>query len=106
MEKIFKQKEVFDKHSQNEILWKDVKDFKFEDGDLILAGYAPPEYIENYGHDGYYYFSVEREVLETDEEFEKRKRDTEREKERQKKNRYENYLRLKREFENESSTSS
>lgn len=102
MEKIFKTKEVFNKHNGNRALtWKDVKDFKFEDDDLIMAGYDEPEHGENYGHDGYFYFSVQRQVLETDAEFESRKFSNEREVERQKKNRYERYLKLKEEFENE-----
>ena len=101
MEKIFKTKEVFNKHSSKRALtWEDIKDFKFEDGDLIMAGYSEPEYQENYSHDGYYYFSVQREVLETDEQFELRKKCSEMEVERQKKNRYERYLKLKEEFEN------
>lgn len=102
MEKIFKTREVFNKHNgNNPIIWRDIKDFKFEEDDVINAGYDPPEYSENYGHDGYYYFSVKRQVLETDTEFEIRKKCSEREVERQKKNRYERYLKLKEEFEND-----
>jgi hypothetical protein len=101
MEKIFKTKEVFTKNNPNRsITWKDVKDFKFEDDDIINSGYDPPEHGENYGHDGYFYFSVQRQVLETDEEFELRKKCSEMEVERQKKNRYQRYLKLKEEFEN------
>jgi len=101
MEKIFKTKEVFNLENNEGISWKDVKNFKFEDDDFIIAGYEAPEYQENYSHEGYYYFSVQREVLETDEEFELRKVNSQREVERQKKNRYERYLKLKEEFENE-----
>lgn len=102
MEKIFKQREVFNKHNGDiPITWKDVKDFKFEDNDLITAGYDAPQHGENYGHDGYFYFSVQRQVLETDKEFELRKKCSEMEVERQKKNRYERYLKLKEEFEND-----
>ena len=102
MERLIKTKDVFNKHNGNRsITWKDVKDFKFEDDDIINAGFDPPEYSENYGHDGYYYFSVQRQVLETDEEFEARKKHSKMEVERQKKNRYERYLKLKEEFENE-----
>ena len=100
MEKIFKTKEVFNLENSKGITWKDVKNFKFEDDDFIMSGYEAPEHQENYSHDGYYYFSVEREVLETDEEFELRKKCSEIEAERQKKNRYERYLKLKEEFEN------
>jgi hypothetical protein len=41
------------------------------------------------------------QVLETDAEFELRKVSNQKEVERQKKNRYERYLKLKEEFENE-----
>ena len=101
MEKIFKTKEVFSLHNGKVIEWKDIKHFQFNDGDIIRAGYDEPEHGENYGHDGYFYFSVQRQVLETDEEFEQRKVNNQMEAERQKKNRYEHYLKLKKEFENE-----
>jgi inorganic pyrophosphatase/exopolyphosphatase len=100
MEKIFKTREVLDKHSDSAILWKDVKYFVFEDDDVLNVGYEEAFYGSDSAHDGFYYFNVMREVLETDEEFELRKDDSAREKERLRKDRYQRYLKLKAEFEN------
>ena len=87
--------------SDNPITWKDIKDFQFEDDDIISIGYEEGYYSENNSWDGFYYCRVERMVEETDEEYEdrmERKRSTE---STLKKNRYEQYLRLKKEFETE-----
>lgn len=100
MEKIYKTKTVLDKHSQRQdFKYKDIKDFLFEDDDIIYAGYREPEEFSDSAHDGFYYFTVYREIIETDEEFELRKQNSAKEKERLRKNRYENYLKLKAEFE-------
>jgi len=68
-------------------------------GDIIHAGYEEPFYSDNNSHDGYYFFSVTRKRLETDEEFEKRKEEIRVFKEESQKKRYEHYLKLKKEFE-------
>jgi hypothetical protein len=100
MEKIYKTKTVLDKHSQKqEFTYKDIKDFLFEDDDTIYAGYREAEEYSDSAHDGFYYFTVQREVLETDDEFEIRKQNSAKEKERLRKDRYERYLKLKAEFE-------
>jgi hypothetical protein len=100
MEKIYKTKEVLREQRQREpIFYKDIKNFKFEDDDIILSGYREAEEYSDSSHEGYYYFYVKREVIETDREFEERVESTKIEKERLIKNRYERYLQLKKEFE-------
>ena len=101
MNKIKIKKDIEDIQIDNPITWKDIKDFQFEDDDIISIGYEEGYYSENNSWDGFYYCRVERMVEETDEEYEdrmERKRSTE---STLKKNRYEQYLRLKKEFETE-----
>ncbi len=74
--------------------WKDLKHSEYQDDDLIHIGYD-----DNY--DGGWFVSIERERLETDEEYNERMERHERFLEDSKKRRYENYLKLKEEFENE-----
>jgi hypothetical protein len=73
--------------------WKDLKHSEYQDDDLINIGYD-----DNY--DGGWFISVERERLETDEEYSERMKYHERLNEDSKKQRYERYLKLKKEFEN------
>ena len=99
MSKIKIRKYIKDIEIDNPITWKDIKDFQFEDDDIISIGYEEGYYSENNSWDGFYYCRIERMVEETDEEYEdrmERKRSTE---SILKKNRYEQYLRLKKEFE-------
>ena len=101
MNKIKIKKYIKDIQSDNPITWKDIKDSQFEDDDIISIGYEEGHYSENNSWDGFYYCRIERMVEETDEEYEdrmERKRSTE---SILKKNRYENYLKLKKEFEGE-----
>jgi len=56
-------------------------------------------YSENESYDSRTHLSVLRDRIETDEEFEKRKNFWEDKKEESRKNRYEQYLKLKKEFE-------
>lgn len=91
--------EVFKKtSSQGPILFHAIKGI-VQDDDVIKSGYEEGFYSENNSHDGYFYMIVERKRLETDEELaervEKRKQFVEEAKQR----RYENYLKLKEEFE-------
>jgi hypothetical protein len=81
--------------------WKNIKDIQFEDDDRIRVSYEEPYHSENSSDDGGWHIEVEREIEETDEDYKKRmevKRWTD---EILKKQRYESYLRLKKEFENE-----
>ncbi len=96
--KKLKQKTVFSKHSSNPILWKDVKDFAFEDEDEINWGYEEPFYTENNSHDGYFYCTVNRMVLETNEQYERRLSNEKLDKERLYEMRKKSFLKLKEEF--------
>jgi hypothetical protein len=99
MSKIKIKKEVLDIRCDKQITWKEIKDFQFEDDDIVSIGWEEPYYSENNSWDGFYYCRVERMVEETDEEYEdrmERKRSTDA---MLKKNRYEQYLKLKKEFE-------
>jgi hypothetical protein len=101
MSKIKIKKEVLDIQSDEYITWKDIKDFQFEDDDIVSIGWEEPYYSENNSWDGFHYCRVERMVEETNEEYEdrmERKRNSE---SMLKKNRYEQYLKLKKEFEGE-----
>ena len=76
--------------------WKDLKHSEYQDDDLIYVGYEEDEY----GNNGEWFISIERERLETDEEYNERMKRHERFLEDSKKQRYERYLKLKEEFEN------
>jgi hypothetical protein len=71
--------------------WKDLKHSEYQDDDLIHIGYDD---------DVGWFISVERERLETDEEYNERMEYHKRLNEDSKKQRYERYLKLKEEFEN------
>lgn len=101
MSKQFKNKTVLSKHLEVPITWKDIKHFKFEDEDEIRAEYVEPFYSENNSYDEHYIVEVIRKVIETDEEYERRIKSNELFEKRNKELRYENYLKLKKEFENE-----
>jgi hypothetical protein len=72
MSKIKIKKEVLDIQSDEYITWKDIKDFQFEDDDIVSIGWEEPYYSENNSWDGFHYCRVERMVEETDEEYEDR----------------------------------
>ena len=100
MEKIFIEKQIFRKQKESPFTWEDIKEIPLEDDDILNIGYTDAFYSENNSWDGYYHAEVTRMVLETDEQFEERKLRTEKGKQEMKDRRYENYLRLKKEFEN------
>jgi molecular chaperone GrpE (heat shock protein) len=97
-EKTLINKEIFWKHQDNQPTWKDIKHIEFQDNDKIAITYDEGD--EDSSNEGWY-ISVERWEEETDEQFAKRLQNIEKDKERSKKMRYESYLRLKAEFENE-----
>jgi len=97
-EKTLVKKEVFWKEQDNQPTWKDIKHVEFQDDDKIQITYD--DYSDDHNDDGWI-ISVERWVEETDEQFAKRLKEIEDNKERLKKMRYESYLKLKAEFENE-----
>lgn len=88
-------------HSVGPITWKQLKHFEFQDEDLVNVSYNEGYYSENNSYDPYYSAVVIRTRMETDEEMEKRIKDSERDAKWAKERRYESYLKLKKEFENE-----
>jgi hypothetical protein len=101
MTKIKKWQTIFYKGMDEYPTWKDINYIQFEDDDRIRISYEEPYYSENSSNDGEWHIEVEREIEETDEEYEKRMENKRWTDEILKKQRYENYLRLKKEFENE-----
>jgi hypothetical protein len=99
--KIKKEKQIFYEEPKEHPKWKDLKDLVLEDEDLLEIGHDPGYYSENNSWDPHYFIKVIRMVLETDDEYEKRILDSKIFKEESRKRRYENYLKLKKEFENE-----
>jgi hypothetical protein len=100
MSKIYKEKEILFLQSNNPIPFKKYKD-QLEDEDIVHSGYDEGHVSENNSWDPFYFVSVKRQVLETDEEYEKRKRKHEQYLKECKERRYKQYLKLKEEFENE-----
>lgn len=99
MEKLIKEKPIFETINFNEpVKIKDIK-VDLQPDDIIQAGFEHPFESENNALESHWYLRVIRKVLETDEEFEKRKAEEEALKKRLKKRRYENYLKLKKEFD-------
>jgi len=102
MNKIKKQAELLRlTNNKNPITWKDIKNFQFEDDDVIHIGWEEPYYSENNSSDGYYYARVTRMVEETDYEYHQRIAQNVKINEDMKKKRYETYLKLKKEFESQ-----
>ena len=101
MKKIKIEKQIFFDTKNTPFKWKDIKNLELEDDDIIIFSYVEDYVSENHSYDAHYMGQIIRTVEETDEEFEKRKIETQKEKERIKKLRYQNYLKLKEEFENE-----
>ena len=99
--KIKVEKVIFAAAKETPFAWKDLKHIQFEDEDKITVAYDEGYYSENNSWDSHYYARVIRMVEETDAQFQKRQKKIEEERERTKKMRYESYLRLKKEFENE-----
>lgn len=94
--------EIFSKESGNPILWKDWKHIKLEDNDDIRNGYIEPwtNGDDNSGGD-HYSLTIKRKRLETSDEATSRTHKEEIQKQYHKAKRYETYLKLKKEFENE-----
>ncbi len=69
--------------------------------DVIECGYEEGYQDGDSGMDPSYFFNVFRNREENDQEYGRRMKSVENAKEAAKKNRYESYLRLKKEFENE-----
>jgi hypothetical protein len=80
------------------ITWKDVKHLDFEDEDHIHCAYDEGHVSENNSWDPFYFFEQKRFIDETDEEMERRIKRQQRDAEEMKRRRYENYLKLHKEF--------
>lgn len=86
--------------------WGEVKEIlgkegiELEDSDVLKIGFEEGWNEGDSARDDMYYVSLERDREETDVEFEKRKLNVEKIKEENTKMRYEQYLKLKEEFEN------
>lgn len=100
MKKKLVNKTIFKETGNNPIPFVKIKDI-IEDNDVIIAGYDEGHYSENNSWDNHYYLEIIREVLETDEEFEKRKKRVEQQKIWDKERRKQTYLKLKKEFEDD-----
>lgn len=101
MTKIKKWKQIFHHQMDEYPTWKDIKDIQFEDDDRIRISYEEPYYSENNSHDGGWVIEVEREMEETDDEYKRRMKKEKMDIDWWMKRRYEYYLRLKKEFEND-----
>jgi len=96
--KIKKEKQIFRGHNDSPMLWSHIKHLQLEDDDVIRSEWVDDD---NFDYHGYWHNEITRMVEETDEQFEKRISSNKRSNEEMKKRRYESYLRLKKEFENE-----
>lgn len=94
-EKIFIQTLMFNEVQTQPFRWCDIKHFAFQDEDLIYIDWDPS--------DDAFEATIYRMVEETDEEFNERQLELKENEEKRKANRQRMYLKLKEEFENESS---
>ncbi len=94
--KIKVEKQIFRGYNTRQLKWSDIKHLELEDDDLIHSGWVEDEGFE---YHGYWHNEIVRMVEETDEQFEKRIADNKRTAKLLKERRYENYLKLKAEFE-------
>jgi hypothetical protein len=97
--KIKKEKQIFVGHNDKQMRWADIKHLELEDDDVIYSGWVDDD---NFDYHGCWHCQITRMVEETDEQFEKRIAENKRNVEVMKQRRYENYLNLKKEFENAS----
>lgn len=107
--KINKQRTIISDSQDEPYVWGDIvkllEDNKITllNEDLVDITYVEPFYSENLSWSAHYKFEVTRFELETDEEYKKRLENEENRKILARKSRYDNYLKLKKEFENEES---
>jgi hypothetical protein len=97
--KIKKDRDLLHLHRDEPIKWKDIKHFQFEDDDVIHIGFDEGYVSENESWDAHYFAIITRKIEETDKEFEERMEMSKMLQENLRKKRYETYLRLKAEFE-------
>lgn len=97
--KIKVEKPIYWGKNNGQMTWKDIKHLQLEDDDVIRSEWVDDD---NFEYQGYWHTEITRMVEETDEQFQKRIARNKQSAEEMKKRRYESYLRLKKEFENES----
>lgn len=100
-EKKIIQTTVFEKISYKQPIKFGEINVELQPDDVILQNYEEEYHGSDHGHDAHWSMTVYRDRLETDEEFEKRKKDGEELQATLKERRREQYLKLKKEFENE-----
>ena len=96
--KIKKETQVYWHQKNTNLTWGDIKHLQLEDNDVIHSCWVDDD---SYDHNGYWHGQIIRMVEETDEQFLKRIESNKSDDERRRKMRYESYLKLKKEFENE-----
>ncbi len=96
---------IFTKHYNGIISYVPFSDLPkdLQPDDLIDIEKVEGYYSENNSWDAHTILTISRERLQTDEEFEKYKSKIEKMQAESKKERYEKYLKLKKEFESENS---
>lgn len=99
--KIKREKTVHMFQKETPIVWSDIKGLDLRDEDILHIGYDEGHYSENNSWDAHYFAIITRMVEETDEERDERVKTAKWHIEQLKQRRYENYLRLKKEFEGE-----
>ena len=82
--------------------WKDIKHIDLQDDDVIQMGHDEGFFSENNSMDPHFFVVITRMVEETDEQFARRQEQIALDNKWAKERRRESYLRLKKEFENES----
>jgi len=95
--KIKRKTQIYWHETDTQLKWGDIKHLELEDDDLILSAWEEDD--ENYN--SHWQCSITRMVEETDEQFEKRQHRLQLDAKWARERRYESYLRLKKEFENE-----
>jgi hypothetical protein len=102
-QKIKKERDIHCIQKETPIKWSDIKNLNLEDDDLLQIGHDEGYYAENNSWDPHYFAIVTRMVEETDEQRDERVRMAKWHKGELEKRRYENYLKLKKEFESNDS---
>lgn len=100
---VYKQKmveeQLFCAQRDTPFTWKDIKHLDLQDDDIINLCWVDSFYSENNSWEGHFEAEVIRMVPENDEQYKSRISAYERSKTNSKKQRYENYLKLKEEFD-------
>jgi hypothetical protein len=91
MTKILVSNNLLEFCQESPVRWKHLKDFEFQDEDVIIVQYQE--------RDDEYYVCVSRMTEETDEQHEERMEDARNLAYKLKQRRYQNYLKLRKEFE-------